>query len=342
MTDSQTGGWREIESRFYYPATWLSFAIGVAFLLAGIFFTVGQRAPQNMPLWIARLATATFALVGAAVVIASCRVFVPLYVRHADPKTLPDVPSGPVPLEGSIVSGRLSHELVRSAEGWEFRPDPRLAGFDQRFLRDFGIPFMVVFAGLLSWVFHRDRFVAGWPLSILCGIAATAVSGGPAIVLAGVLIRAEHRRRCRLHIPLNNGDLQLDLPEGPDLQKVDPIAGLKSVFGVEAKRRRLAIPREHLRAVQLCPWKYVVASGRFGADTTWAVQGLLVLSATEGAPTRLPILLTGDFVGAARLRRTLADTLDVPYLYCADAEGWKADAARAKARPPLRSGGIHT
>jgi hypothetical protein len=74
---------------------------------------------------------------------------------------------------------------------------------------------------------------------------------------------------------------------------------------------------------------------------TWAVQGLLVLASREEAVyRRLPILLTGDSVGAARLMQRLAYALHVPYLFCADAEGWRAETMRANGRPALRVGGI--
>ncbi len=67
----------------------------------------------------------------------------------------------------------------------------------------------------------------------------------------------------------------------------------------------------------------------------------MVLASSDRAEyRRLPILLTGDFAGAARLMQRLARTLQVPYLFCGDAAGWKMEETRAKNRPPLRSGGI--
>jgi hypothetical protein len=36
----------------------------------------------------------------------------------------------------------------------------------------------------------------------------------------------------------------------------------------------------------------------------------------------------------------LAETLDVPYLFCADREGWEAEELRATQRPPLKVGGM--
>ena len=72
----------------------------------------------------------------------------------------------------------------------------------------------------------------------------------------------------------------------------------------------------------------------------WAAQGVLVLKSSERAGyLRLPMLLTGDFARTARLMQKLAQALSVPYMFCADAAGCKAEAMRAKNRPPLRAGG---
>ncbi len=93
-------------------------------------------------------------------------------------------------------------------------------------------------------------------------------------------------------------------------------------------------------AVQLCPWKFVVGNSS-NSLTTWAVQGLIVLAHSDiDTYDRLPILLTSDFVGAARLMHKLGEVLQVPYVYGADAAGWKAETIRARTRPPLKSGGI--
>jgi hypothetical protein len=117
------------------------------------------------------------------------------------------------------------------------------------------------------------------------------------------------------------------------------VESLKCRLLVGKDKRRLAIPRELVAAVQLCPYKLVIAP----REVAWAVQCLLVLaSPVETVYHRLPILLTGDFVGAARLMQKLAQTLEVPYLFCADAVGWKTEKIRAKTRPPLRAGGTLT
>lgn len=335
--------WQEVESRVYRPGRWLAFSLGFVFFLAGVigFLAIGEKALPNMPLWIPKLGAALFALLGAAVLASAVGSFVPVYVRHAAPNVLCDVPAEPVIHEAAVVHHRLKHELVKDADAWQLRPARSLWRSDLRIMIGFAAVFTAVFAVVASWVAHENMRIGGWPLAILCGSVATAVFAGAGFLIVIMVMRAGFQRLCRLTIPLDGGDLEFESAEHP-APNMDLLAGLKSVFQTGTKRYRLTIPRELVSAVQLCPWRYVF-SGPGGKETIWAVQGLLVLSAVDDASYyRLPLLLTGDVVGAARLMQRLATTLHVPYLYCADAKGWKAEEARAKARQPLSGGGIQT
>jgi hypothetical protein len=170
----------------------------------------------------------------------------------------------------------------------------------------------------------------------------TAVCGGTAFAALYFRLRASYRELSRLSIPRNGDDIELDSPEEPDWEKAGLAEGIEWIFLGGTKRHRSTIPRALVVAVQLCPWKIVIQGPR-AKLCGWAVQGLLVLaSPQEAAYHRVPLLLTLDFVGAARLMRRLANTLNVPYLFCADAEGWKAEEIRAKKRPPLEVGGSGT
>jgi hypothetical protein len=65
---------------------------------------------------------------------------------------------------------------------------------------------------------------------------------------------------------------------------------------------------------------------------------LLVIAQPDASDyLRVPILLTGDFDRAARLLQLLGTTLNVPFLFGGDTAGWKAEAARAKHRSPIRA-----
>jgi hypothetical protein len=325
----------EVESEVHQPGRWLAFLAGALFLLLGIgaFLTIGRNFAPGLPIWIARLSTALFALIGAVPFAHALQLWLrPTRVRHAAPELLPDVPNEPVPREGSVVHGRLTHELANDAQSLELRPATHLWRNDLRFILGFGIPFLTFFAGLLTWHFH-DRL--GWVVGAGAAIGMTLLSGGTAGLLIGLVLRAGYRRLSRLSIPRDGGDLVLDLPQEPAADRADLSEGLRWAFLGETKRQQLTIPRNLVAAVQLCPWLY-----KAGSSSTWAVQGLLVLAPSAGnVRHRLPLFLTGDFAGAARLSERLALALDVPFLFGADAAGWKAEELRAKTRPPLRTGG---
>jgi hypothetical protein len=331
---------REVESVVYCPGRWLAFSIGTVFLLAGVtgFLTLGDVVAPNLPFWFAKPFTGAFALLGGTVTaVTLARIIFPARVLHASPGVLPRVSKEPVICEGSVVYGRLTHELCEDVQGWYFRPAEHLRRYDKGCLFGFGVPFLVLVSGVLIWVLHSQPEL-GWVAAAVLGAGITAITGGSTFLLIGMMMRAGHRRLARLAIPRNGNDLELDSPE-----EVNPEQGdaLKWIFLGDTKRRRLSISRESVVGVQLCPWKYVL--GTPSRLTGWAVQGLLVLAPSqEGLYHRLPILLTGDLVSAARLMRRLADTLNVPYLFCADAEGWRVEATHAKSRSPLRVGGWQT
>jgi len=339
--EKEIGG-RTVESEVWRPGRWPALAVGAIFMLVGAvgFLVIRGDALPGVGFWIAKVLTAVVALLGGAVVAWAIGSIVwPAHIRHAAPGVLPDVPKEPVVREGLVVHGRLTHELHEEAEGWQFRPAARLWRNDKGFLYCFGLPFSVVFAGLMAWALHsRFDVFFSWPGALLCAATATAVSGGSVWLSLGMLMRAGYRRLPRLSI-LRNGDaIELDSPEEPNVEKADLLAGLKWVFLGDSKRQQLSIPRAWVAAVQLCPWKYKSAS-----EICWAVQGLLVLTSPESAAYhRLPILLTLDYAGAARLMQKLAQILQVPYLFCADAEGWKAEELRARERPPMRAGGLQS
>jgi hypothetical protein len=338
MAQSYIPAWQEVESNVYCPRLRASAVMGIVLVLVAVgFVTIG--AISGMPLWFPMTFTVAFALFGGvSFASATASIISPAHVRHAAPDVLPDVPQGPVVREGSEVHGRLTHELWEDAQGWQFRPAARLWRGDRGGVLSFGISFMVLFAGLAAWAFHRQ--LNSWLASVILGTVVTAVCGGTAFAALYFRLRAGYRELSRLSIPRNGDDIELDSPEEPDWEKAGLAEGIEWIFLGGTKRHRSTIPRALVVAVQLCPWKIVIQGPR-AKWCGWAVQGLLVLaSPQEAAYHRVPLLLTLDFVGAARLMRRLANTLNVPYLFCADAEEWKAEEIRAKQRPPLKVGGF--
>ena len=337
----ESSGWQEVESEVYYPKIRLVLAVGAFFLLIGFpsCVAVPFLALPGILFWVALLSSTACAVVGGAVCVVALRAIIaPARVLNAGVDALPAVPREPVLLEGSVLHSRFSYELEEDFDHWHFQPTERCWRDGKGVQLGFGILLTILFAGLLSWILHSQLNFAGWPISILCATLATAVCGTLPYLLIGHATRTTFRRLPSLSIPKNGDDLTLESPAEPDSDKADLTAIKYWVFQGTIDRKRRAIARKSLIAVQLCPWKIVTAEPG-GLEMTWAVQGSLVLArSAEGTHQRLPILLTGSFVGAARLMEQLARALDVPYLFCADAEGWQAEEDRASRRPPLRTG----
>ena len=105
---------QEVESVVYCPGRWLALSISTVFLLAGVigFLTLGDVVAPKMPLWFAKPFTGVFATVGGmGTAVTLAKIIFPARVHHASPGVLPGVPKEPVICEGSVVSGRLTHEL---------------------------------------------------------------------------------------------------------------------------------------------------------------------------------------------------------------------------------------
>jgi hypothetical protein len=335
--------WPTVESEIHRPASWFAAAIGLLFLSIGIIgiFAAGSLPAADVPAWLLRSGAALFAILGAVPLITVIKEKTsPARVIHAAPEALPDVPTEPLILEGSVVYGRMTHELVADDRGWQLHPCLSWHKSKRTFL-GFAIPFMILFAGALSWIFNAQMKMANWPAAIVGASVITLLVGGATFGLIGSAIKASYSRLCTLSIPNDGDDLQLERTEMPNFEGSNLAAGLRWAL-LESTKRQLTIPRESVIAVQLCPWKYVVGRPS-DTTTTWAVQGLLVLSnANDPTICRIPILLTSDFAAAAKTTQRLAEVLEVPYLFSADATGWKNEIARAKSRPPLRVGGTQS
>lgn len=339
MSGTRQPAWAEIESRVPRPGGRAVLVIGAfVLLMVTICLVMFERSPPPEPgLWFARAAGLTIAVFGCAAFALGCNAtFRRMYVRHAAADVLANVPREPVIVEGANVHGRLTHEFVETIDGWHFRPASRNWRNDRRFMLSFGMPFLLLAAGLFSWCLHRDGTARSWPMAILAGTFLTVSIGGTVFWVMAVMLRWSYGRLSTLFITRGGDWLKF---EGPTPVEHDR-DWLKYGFAGNPQRQTLSIPSARLVAVQLCPWKFVMGSTHH-RSVTWAVQGLLVLSADELEHyERLPILLSSDATGAARLMRRLADVLSVPYLFHADAAGWQEEEARAATRAPLRSGGI--
>ena len=315
--------------------------VGLAFVCGGIWI-YGTAGKQFPPPWPIAAFAACFAGLGAIAMLAGLNAsLISRRIKHAPRSILPGVPSEPLICEGLVVHGRLTHELAPTDDGgWELGPGAKLWRNDKRFFVGFGVPFAIGFTAILSWVFHREGLA--WHLAAIPAAFITIAIFGTVVGLMAMAARASYRRLSKLAYRKASDDLLLDLQQEWNAKNDEIHEGIKWFFQPGDDRRKLTIPRELVVAVQLCPWKFVVGSRR-DQTITWAVQGVLVLAPDEaGKYHRLPLLLTSDFVRAARLMQRLAERLQVPYLFCADADGWAEEEARAQARNPLKIGGMQT
>jgi hypothetical protein len=342
--------WQEVDSKVFYPRTGIGFLLGVLFILTGIiafFFIVADLHLPSTVQWIfASIMGGTFTFFGLTLIVCciSRMCWMP-HIRHTANSVLLHVPDEPVICELQYVDTFLTHELIENAQGWELRPASAILRNYKLLLFCFGIPFSILFSGFFGFMLHESMFnkqdvFSGWLAAVLIGIIATIVCGGTPLLLIGMTLRANYKRLSKLTILRNRTNLELETAIAPDVEKASLLDGLNWYIMGSCKRQRLVIPRDQIAAVQLCPWKYTVKEG-LGNTSTWAVQGILVLaSSQEDSYNRLPLLLTHDFIGAARIMQRLAKTLGVPYLFYADAAGWKTEILRAQNRLPLKTGGI--
>lgn len=330
----------ERESVIHLPDRWIFLCIGSTFLLLGAigFFIKFDVAPGAGPKWVAHLMLAGFVLMGTlATVLPLSQILFPRHIRHFESDQFRSVPREPFLIEGSTVHAALTHELAEVDGAWVLRPPTRLWIQHQRVLLGFGVPFLCIAAGLVSRALRMQMGAPNWPVAIAGGFMITILCGGSAFLLIGMLIRASYLRLSRLKIPKDGSDLEFDAASLPDEKKIDSLAGLAWALVDSGQRKLLKIPRESLRAVQLCAWLHQVGP-RYSVSSTSTVQGNLVLEA-DGEFARVPLLVSGDFVRAARLMHDLAAACEVPFLYHATKEDWQAEKARARTRPPLKAGG---
>jgi hypothetical protein len=311
--------WQEIESPIHRPGFGLVMAIGGVFLIVGVIVLACISAQTGVPRWIMGGMAVAFAGAGLGALIAGVRLRRRIMIRHADPAAYPEIAPDPLLIEGTTVMGRVSHAFTDTPQGWELAPSSALERGDRRVYLGFGLPFGILFSGILAWTIHRE---AAWPLAITIplGVVVTVVCLGSAIALMAVMSRLAYRRMSSLRVSHDGG---------LDWQGPTPESGMG--------RRQLR--REQIAAVQCCAWRVVV--GRQGGQTsTWAVQLNLVLHGTP--PERLQLIASSAYIATARIGRQLSERIGVPFLYQATREHWLEEEARARHRPPLASGGMMT
>jgi len=334
--------WPVIQSKIHVPGRWVLLTVGTIFLLAGLagFTAPSIQVPPALLAWFPKLFFALLGTLGGLTLLLDILKHVPSRtIQHALPEMYPGLYPEPVLRPGAIVYGHMTHELSDQPDGWQYQPRYKIISSSQRCLTGFGILFLIVFAGLISWS-QPFRAHFHWTLSVLLGVSITLVGGGTVLAIAWQIIQRTADDLCLLKVSSDEKHMELIVPASFRLTDADSFQDVVRVATDPSGRHCWKIPLKAVLGIQLCPWKYCMDSAD-GKTTTWAVQGLLVVSRNQAAPfLRIPILLTGDFVEAARLMEQLAEKLGVPFLFSGDAAAWKAEALRARKRPPVQGGGI--
>ncbi len=236
---SLNAAWQETESEIWRPGMWLVLTVGLVFAMIGcIGLVIGVGPAVGMPVWARHLIIGTFAIAGCAILGWAIVIRLwPVRIRHALVEILPELVNEPVLREGSTVRGRLTHELSENDAGWEFRPMTSIWRNDRWFLFGFGGPFLVVFAGVLTWYFSQAM---NWAVAGVLAVFLTTLSGGTCFVLIGLIMNGAHRRLSTLSIPRDRTDLVLDSAFVPDAEPGDLAAGLHWIFLGGSERQQPA------------------------------------------------------------------------------------------------------
>lgn len=329
-----------VKTRIHEPGLKTGFVITLMLFIVGVivlFADPFHNAPDIFR-WLFYLVPGLFIFLGGAGAIQlGQKIIWPAYIQHTSQERRPDLAWAPVVWEGQHVIGRATHELIQDHAGWKYGLSRKMVFGDKLIVFGFGIPFLIAFAALLSWMFYQNERMP-LPTAIASATAITVFCGVTTFLFIGLLIFGHHGRLCLISIP--NSESLVEVEFSP---KTNPkTAAITDLFLGKPERIQLRIRRDQIDAVQLGPWNYVAgdSSEKTRCD---AVQGVLVLRDMESDEfQRLPILLTMDYREAAKLMRDLAVALQVPFFFYADAQGWQAELHHSQDRPPLKYGGVST
>lgn len=320
-----------VESKVHTPGSWIVWLGGGLFLAIGIYGVLyADRIAAEQVRFVQRFFGAFAVLAILALLPAVWKALRPTYVRHAAADELPDVPREPLALDWTMGNQQVIYELIQGDDGWEYRRRPSLWHNENAFLWIVGLAGFATCTALVTWGIH-DRVPSLLVAAVISSFAVLFV-GMPVLWLVLLVHRASSRLHVRLRIP-TRGDVEFKGPLLTDPSDPSPRGSSPDPCSIQ----HLAIPTETIVAVQLCPW-YDVRRGERD-DIRHAVQGLLVLSTdAQHVYRRLPLLLTQNHAGAARLMQRTADVLQVPYLFHADAPGWKAEVQRQQTKKSKKRG----
>lgn len=310
--------WPEVDSKVHEP--WLRQAIGVALVALAVDTVVASQLFVNDVHrqdygWLAYLICGfLFLFFSVLLFTKASRLVKPTFVRHATADVLGDIPREPLLEEFRVMQRTLKQELVHLGKDSLFRPNSAMRYSSKQM--DLRIRFALWFvcSGVIIAFLLRSPGI-DWPVAVfvppLVSLAVIAlVEGGSRFVR-----NQELRDMVTLTVPRSSQPVILNTRNRP------------TATISKARRELIEIAREQVVAVQLCPF---ICDPGGDSQPLYGVQGLLVVRNLErGGYERYVLLYCADLIDSAIIMEQLADLLQVPYLFMADAEAWKKERLRS-------------
>jgi hypothetical protein len=172
----------EVQSKIYNPALLPIAFVATVFLLIGLIGCLIPPETTKTHPHFERMFFAVFALFGLGSLLSVAWSMWPVRIRHASRNSRSNIPQEPIIIENMPLLDAVSFELVKDSAGWKLIPCASQVRSMKRFLFVFGVPFLIFFAGLLSWSIYRD-VSQNWTVAVLLGFSLTTICGGIAITL---------------------------------------------------------------------------------------------------------------------------------------------------------------
>jgi len=331
--------WNECTSRVHDPSLVLLFLFATVLLLAGVGcgVLISRSESDSFGQIVGYLIASIVTLFGVCLFGVAFKRSVPVEIRHAGIDVLPDLSREPICDDPLVyeMSAAFRYEIVQDRDEWRLQPDRKAINNMNRFIYGFLIAFLMSVAGVISWKFVEDGTMT-WPVSLLVTYSVTFFMGALILAFFATIQEFREGKSFVLIIPENKSDIQIVKQS----QRSSTSSRTSSKRTIRSKVRDLheprTISRDSLCAVQLCAWKQKVIDDG-DRVTSLNLQAFLVLkNEIAGGYERIPILVFEEFFESARHMESLSVILDVPFIYCADAESWQAEIHNAKTRPPFR------
>jgi hypothetical protein len=243
----------------------------------------------------------------------------PQSIRHAADGVLSDVPNEPLIQEGAYMHSKIRYELINNESNIIFRPIPGLAQSQKNAGNWFLLVFSIIFLPVFSCGLHLSPMQMPPLIAVTATVILMSLTIGPLLAMFYFTTNLFTSQFTTLIVPASGPFAELD------------VALPLSAPSFKTNRQTVSVPRDQIAALQLCPYSFPCGDGRYDG-----LQGLLVQKSPNSAGYQRYVLLNcSDKIACSKMMEQLAKYLRVPFLFGADAEGWKEEEKRVKNRPEL-------